>query len=105
MPRHAYIQVRVSPEEKALVEAAAAADGLKASEYIRREVGIGKFRREALMGLRREPAVEAEEPAGRGSQATRPQRREDFEARVEELMRTMPRRNAEVLARREMGKS
>lgn len=82
MARSGYIILRASKAEKALIEENARAAGRTVSEYLR------------TMGLLGTPDTA-------GPKAKRPQRAGDFEGRVEELAETMPRRNAEVLARRE----
>lgn len=86
MARSGNIILRVSKAEKALIEENARAAGRTVSEYLRTM---------ALLGT---PDLR---PSA-GPKAKRPQRAGDFEGRVEELARTMPRRNAEVLARREL---
>jgi Mobilization protein NikA len=82
------IILRVSPAEKALIAERAAGAGLGLSAFIRREAGIGHF------GSKGRP-----DPAESGY--TRPEAASDFEERVREFARTMPRRNAETAVRRE----
>jgi hypothetical protein len=96
--RGEWIKLRVSSAEKALIEERAKAAGLKVSEYIRREAGIGHFGRADLRRVEQPSAAPTEsapvpERAGTG-----------FEARVQEASRRMPRRNAEGLVRREMAR-
>ena len=91
------IILRVSPAEKALVAEQAQAAGLKVSEYIRREAGIGKFGRADLM--RRPAGIQEDQP--QPPMAVLEGRSADFEQRVRDEMRTMPKVNAERLVRRE----
>jgi Mobilization protein NikA len=77
--------LRLTQAELARVKENAAATGLGVSEYIRRRT-CGELRVPAPL-------------------AQRPERADDFEARVRELERTMPRANAELLARRERAKA
>lgn len=79
MKRTESIVLRTTPAEKALIAENARASGETTSEYLRR-LGMGAAKR-----------VEAQAPA----------QVDGFEQRVRELSRTMPKRNAEMLARRE----
>lgn len=85
------ILVRVTPAEKALIEEKAKASGLSTSDYLR-QLGMG------TRGSGRKTAAVSKTTAP-GSTPGSPV---DLEARVRELSQRMPRRNAEVLARREL---
>lgn len=98
MPRAQHIQIRVSVEEKSLLQAAADQAGLKMSEYLRREAGIGKFGRADLRRLSKAPADRP--PAKKLEPAVRIEG-PDFEQRVKVMALRMPRRAAENLVRSE----
>lgn len=89
MPRQSNILVRVSEGEKTLIRERAEASGQNMSEYLR---GL------ALQGVR------AEGERGKSQRQRNAERRApgDFEALVARYSRTMPRRNAEIAARREL---
>jgi len=87
------LRLRVTPAEKLLVEERATAAGLTASEYLRREAGLGHFGRTAL----RRVDLPSAAPSAEGVPAT-------FEARVREAAKRMPRANAESLVRRELAR-
>lgn len=88
------ILLRVSPEEKALIERKATAAGLKRSEFIRRELGIGNFDRAAFQRVDTgRPGTVPE------NQATVPL--QTFDQRVRTASQRMPKRNAERLVKRE----
>lgn len=92
MPRAQHIQIRVSDEEKALLQAAAQQAGLGLSEYIRRETGLGKFRRADLRQLRQTPD-ERKPPSVQVAP--------DREQRVRGAALRMPRSAAEKVVSRE----
>jgi hypothetical protein len=96
--RGEWIKLRVSTAEKALIEERAKAAGLKVSEYIRREAGIGHFGRSDLRRVELPSASPAESAPGPEASGG------NFEARVREAAKRMPRRNAESLVRREMAR-
>jgi hypothetical protein len=85
--RSEWIRLRVSPVEKATIEARAEEAGEEVSERLRR-IGM-----EPVKG---KPTLRAETPAA--------QARGDFEARVQAMARYMPRQNAETVVRRELAK-
>ena len=82
MRRGKFLKLRVSKTEQARIEENAEAAGLTVSEYIRQRT-CGE------LGPARPPA------------RTTRRRGSDFEQRVREEMRTMPKVNAERLVRRE----
>lgn len=99
MGRHAairrdlWIKCRVNEVELRAAEARSAAEGLGLSEYIRREI-CGMEPTVAVRARRRKPR----EPIGKTGVADGA----DFDALVERYARTMPRRNAEFLARKRL---
>lgn len=81
------LNIRVSPAEKSLIEANAARAGMSMSAFLRHLV----------VGPMPSPASDAA--------PTEPAALEDFETLVVRLTATMPRRNAETVARRELGRA
>lgn len=93
LKRSSWLKVRVSEDEKKLVKARAAASGLGVSDYIR---GL------AILGG---PAVVRQAAQDRTRRKAERQAPGDFEALVARYEQTMPRRNAEIVARRELARS
>jgi hypothetical protein len=81
--RTEWLKLRVTPGEKVLIEENATAAGQPVSAFLRR-LGMGN----TVLAASSSPA------------ALRSERDDDFEPRVRELAKTMPRRNAELAARR-----
>lgn len=89
MKRTENINLRVTPAEKALIEEKASGAELGTSEWLRLVGTMGTKPRPAV----RTPSLAEVQAPG------------DFEALVIRYQRTMPRRNAEIVARREMRRS
>jgi hypothetical protein len=85
--------VRVSGLEKEAAEARAEAAGLDLSNYVRLQA-CGSAPEEAARRRREAKRAAKAEQRAPG----------DFEVLVQKHMRRMPRRSAEILARREMGR-
>lgn len=102
--------LRLSPAEKAILEERAAAAGLKVSEYLRREAGIGRFGRADLRRAGLTPEAAGKKQTGRadlnqpGGPGQLEPAHQDLEQQVAKLAQRMPRRNAEGLARRELAR-
>jgi len=87
MPRTEVYQLRLTPEEKKALASKAHTRGVSIAQMIREDYGLGKvpvLHAEDLQAHAEEPAVAARLK------------------RVNELARTMPRVNAERLARKEL---
>ena len=106
----AIMPIRVTQAEKDLIRERAEARGLTVSDYVRQAaMGVAKPGRLAGRQQRRQAAergmvrdrAAAEQANLERSRRVAPG---DLEALVERYSRTMPRRNAEIVARRELGR-
>jgi hypothetical protein len=99
MARGQFFQFRLSDEDKVWLEAAARKAGLKPSEYIRREIGLGKYRRADYQRIAKEPAPIG--TAGQQEAESMPSPNPDHDQRVARAARLMPRKTAERVVRGE----
>lgn len=91
MPRTKQVNLRLSPEEHTSLTEAADAAGLTVSEHVRQQaIGRGRDDHPAPNPLPEPKAARHDEPAG-----------PTYEQRVAQLSRTMPRSNAQKIARAE----
>jgi hypothetical protein len=93
--RTEFIKFRATPAEKARIEEVASSKGLKTGAWLRR-AGMGSAEPPDGRELGNPPPAEAA-PVEEGLPS-------DYEERVLKLARTMPRRSAEVLVRRELAR-
>lgn len=110
VPKTAIMPIRVTEAEKDLIRERAEACGLTVSDYVRQAaMGVAKPGRQVGRQLRRQAAERVmvrERAVAEQANLERSEQRApgDLEALVDRYSRTMPRRNAEIVARRELAR-